>query len=155
MKPTGYTGARWPVAVNATGQKFTETEERLAVCHWLLARAKAIDGVRKAIGTAWFDPNGEFDFGNIHYSASYTVTVKCVNASQAGHAVLKARGGDFDVLVSQLPCATPSGRRCMTPCSEPIAWAGSVNGVPERVLKRADSRFLPHPGNRWSHQNSA
>ena len=118
---------------------------------WLLARAKEIDRLKKEVGIAWIDHNGEIDFGGARYSVGYSYDVKCLDVPQTGHAVLGAAGGDFDqflsVLVSQ-PFKHASVRSFVgTALHDRLFRAHRtgrlVNGVPERTLKRTDTQFLP------------
>ena len=123
----------------------------LDAAEWLLSRARTIDGLMKQIAIAWIDRNGEFEIGDQYYAVGYSTTVKCLDTSQTGHAVLEAGGGDVDRLLSVLiaqPYKHASVRNLL-----PQKQYGSlfkvirngrlVNGTPERVLKRGDKRFLP------------
>jgi hypothetical protein len=118
-------------------------------CDWLLARVRAIDHLRKEFGIAWIEHNGEFDFGDAHYSVGYSISVRCVSVPQAGHAVLAAAGGDFDeflrVLVAQ-PFKHASvrsiiGKQLHDRLFRAHRAGRIINGVPERTLKRTDNRF--------------
>ena len=118
---------------------------------WLLARAKTIDRLMKQIAIAWIDRNGEFSIGDIRYTVGFSLSVKCLNVPQAGHAVLEAAGGDFNHFMSVL-VAQPfrhAAVRDLIGCMlhgrlfRAHRTGRLVNGVPERILKHADSRFLP------------
>ena len=117
----------------------------------LLSRAREIDRLKKEVAIAWIDHNGEFDFGGVHYSVGYAYDVKCLDVPQTGHAVLGAAGGDFDqflsVLVAQ-PYKHGSVRSCVGKALHDRLFRTHrigrlVNGVPDRTLKRTDTRFLP------------
>lgn len=118
---------------------------------WLLARAKTIDRLVKQIAIAWIDRNGEFDIGDQHYSVGYSTTYKCLNIPQAGHAILEAGKGDIDVLFALLvsqPFKPASVRNLLdmklyASLFKPHRNGRLINGVPELMLKRTDSRFVP------------
>ncbi len=128
----------------------------LDASEWLLARAKTIDRLMKQIAIAWIDRNGEFAIGDIRYSVGFSLTVKCLNVPQTGHAVLQAAGGDFNHFMSVL-VAQPFkhaavrdiiGNKLHGRLFRVNRTGRLVNGVPERILKHADSRFLPQPRGR-------
>ena len=79
-----------------------ELSSALDASDWLLARARTIDRLMKQIAIAWIDRNGEFGIGDIRYSVGFSLTVKCLNVPQTGHAVLEAAGGDFNHFMSVL-----------------------------------------------------
>lgn len=125
----------------------------LDAAEWLLSRARTIDALMKQIAMEWIERNGEFDIGDQHYSVGYSTTVKCLDVPQAGHAVLEAAGGDVDQLIAVL-VAQPYKHGTVRSLLDQRLYASFfkvtrsgrlVNGVPERVLKRADKRFLPRP----------
>lgn len=124
--------------------------EALIAAEWLLARARTIDRLLKEAAIKWVDHNGEFDIGDMHYYVSCPLTMKCRNLTQTGHAVLSAAGGDFDqflgVLVSQ-PYKYAAVRNIVGKALQGQLFLAQrtgrlVNGVPERVLKHADKRFV-------------
>jgi hypothetical protein len=118
---------------------------------WLLARAKEVDRLKKEVAIAWIDRHGEFDFGAAHYSVGYSYDVKCLDVPQTGHAVLAAAGGDFDQFLSVLtsqPFKHASVRSFVGKALHDRLFRAHrtgrlVHGVPERTLKRTDTRFLP------------
>ena len=125
----------------------------LDASEWLLARAKAIDHLMKQIAIAWIDRNGEFAIGDIRYSVGFSLTVKCLDVPQTGNAVLEAAGGDFNHFMSVL-VAQPFkhaavrgiiGNKLHGCLFKAHRTGRLVNGVPDRILKHADSRFLPQP----------
>jgi hypothetical protein len=117
---------------------------------WLLSRARGIDRLRREVGIAWIEQNGEFDFGDGHYSVGYPLTVRCRDLRQTGHAVLDAAAGDIDqflaVLVAQ-PFKHGSvrgviGKALHDRLFEARRSGRLIRGVPERTLQRTDRRFL-------------
>ena len=118
-------------------------------CDWLLSRARAIDRLRREIGIAWIEQNGEFDIGSTHYSVGYSLVVKCRDVRQTGHAVLGAAAGDFDQFLAMLvaqPFKHASVRGLVGRALHDRLFVAQrsgrlVNGVPVRALKRTDSRF--------------
>lgn len=131
-----------------------ELMEAIDVADWLLARAQEIDGLKKEVAVAWIDHNGEVDFGGVHYAVGYSIDVKCIDVPQTGHAVLSALAGDFGQFLLT-PVAQPFkhgavrsvvGKSLHDSLFRARRTSRLINGVPERVLKRTDSRFLPHSG---------
>jgi hypothetical protein len=123
----------------------------LDASEWLLARARTIDCLMKQIAIAWIDRNGEFSIGQVRYWVQYPLTVRCLNVAQTGHAVLEAAGGDFDhfleILVAQ-PYRHAAVRSIVGKALHGRLFSAHrsgrlANGVPQRVLKRADATFLP------------
>ncbi len=121
----------------------------LDAAEWLMCRARTIDRLLKQIAIAWIDKNGDFSIGNMHYAVGYSLSVKCLNVLQTGHAVLDAAGGELDqfihVLVAQ-PFKHASvrnviGKRLHDQLFSARRTGRLINGVPERVLKRMDQRF--------------
>jgi hypothetical protein len=118
---------------------------------WLLARAKTIDRLMKQIAIAWIDQNGEFNIGEQHYSVGYATTFKCLNIPQTGHAILEAGKGDIDILFALLvsqPFKPASVRNLIdmklyASLFKAHRTGRLINGVPERLLKRTDARFVP------------
>jgi hypothetical protein len=116
---------------------------------WLMSRARAIHRLKNEIGVNWIEHNGEFDLGHAHYSVGYAYVVKCRDVAQAGHAVLAAAGGDFDQLLATLvsqPFKHASVRSLIGATLHGQLFDARrtgrlVNGVPERILKRVDTRF--------------
>jgi len=122
---------------------------------WLLARAKEVSRLKRGVGIAWIDHNGEFDVGSVHYSVGDSFDVKCIDVSQTGHAVLNGARGDFDqflaVLIAQ-PFKHGAVRNIVGKAMhDRLFRARLVGGVPERVLKRVDCRFLRRPHLEPSH----
>jgi hypothetical protein len=133
-----------------------ELSAALDASEWLLARAKTIDHLMRQIAIRWIDRNGCFTIGQMVYSVGFSLDVKCLDIPKTGHAVLDAAGGDIDqffsVLVAQ-PFKHGSVRNLigekMHDCLFMHYRTGKlVNEVPERILKRADKRFLSKPASR-------
>jgi hypothetical protein len=122
----------------------------LDAADWLMARARTVHQLMKQIAINWIDQHGEFDIGDIHYSVGYCTTVKCADVSQVGHAVLIAAGGDFDQFLTVLTSQPYKHATVRNIIGKPLhdrlfrfQRVGRLkNGVPERVLKHVDKRFL-------------
>ncbi|CAN5532582.1 hypothetical protein BH09PLA1_BH09PLA1_18370 [soil metagenome] len=117
---------------------------------WLLSRAKTIDRLMKEIAIQWIDQHGAFVIGDIEYSAGISTTVKCLNVQQTGHTLLEAVAGDVDRFFTTL-VAQPFKHATARSFIDQKQYASLfkttrtgrlVHGVPERVLKRADQRFV-------------
>ncbi|CAN5530119.1 hypothetical protein BH09PLA1_BH09PLA1_25150 [soil metagenome] len=117
---------------------------------WMLARAKSIDALMKQLAIAWIDTHGAFIIGDIEYSVGYSTTVKCLDVRQTGHTLLEAVAGDFDQFMTAL-AAQPFKHGTVKSFIQQKQYASLfrstrtgrlVHGVPERVLKRTDQRFV-------------
>lgn len=117
---------------------------------WLLGRARSIHQIVTQKAIAWIDANGPFDIGICHYHVGHTTTVNCTNTLGCGHALLDSLGGDldrfFDVLVAQ-PYKSGTARSILDQSVYSTMFtvrstAKLVAGVPQRVLKRTDKRFM-------------
>src|SRR3954465_15051239 len=74
----------------SVGSSVEELCAAIDASDWLLARAREIERLKKEMGIAWIDHNGEFDFGSAHYSVGYSFDIKCIDVPQTGHAVLNS-----------------------------------------------------------------
>jgi hypothetical protein len=139
--------------VVATRSESSQDELAAAIdaAEWLLARAKTIDHLMKQIAIGWVERNGEFDIGDMHYSVGYSTTMKCLNVPQVAHAVLDSAGGDFNRLLDALVAQpykhgtvrTLIEKKVYGQLFKPHRTGRLINGIPERILKRTDKRFLP------------
>ncbi|HEX8339992.1 MAG TPA: hypothetical protein VF624_03700 [Tepidisphaeraceae bacterium] len=118
---------------------------------WLCGRAKGISELAKRIAITWIEHNGDLTVGDIRYSVGYPVTVKCSDPRGCGRELLRTLGGDFDeflsVLVAQ-PYKHGSAAKVLDTSVyrsffDTKSAARLINGVPERTLKRVDTRFVP------------
>lgn len=134
-----------------TGSSLDDLSAAIDLTEWLLCRARTIDRLMKALAIQWIDQHGEFDIGPMHYSASYSTTVKCRDTLQAAHAILSAAGGDFDQFLKAL-IAQPYKHGTVRGMMDKAVYASLfsvhrtarlVNGIPERTLKKADLRYVP------------
>ena len=152
---------RTPADIEREVMKVSAESSRDELCaaldaaDWLFARAKTIDRLMKQIAIGWIDRNGEFDIGDVHYSAGFSLSVKCVDVLQTGQTVLKVAEGDFDrflsVLVSQpfkhAAVRNIIGKKLHDRLFKAHRTGRLINGVPDRILKHADIRFLPNKNN--------
>lgn len=122
----------------------------LDAADWLLARAKSINQVAKQKAIEWIDANGPFDIGMCHYHVGHNTTVNCTNTVRCGHALLDHLHGDLDrffgVLVAQ-PYKPGAARAILDQSVYNNVFtvrstAKLVAGVPQRVLKCTDKRFM-------------
>lgn len=122
----------------------------LDAADWLISRAKAIYAISRQMAIHWIDQNGDFNIGDTNYSVGYSTSTKCLNIPVCGQELLKAFGGDFDryqeALVAQ-PFKPGYAKRVLDQAIYRSVFRTSsnaklVNGVPQRILNRTDSRFV-------------
>jgi hypothetical protein len=117
---------------------------------WLLARAKTIHSLMQEVAIGWIEKNGPFDVGPIRYSSGYSTITKCVNVPGAGTAILAAVGGDLATFYSLLVAQPFKPASVRSVLDQPIyrslfatrRTGKLICGVPPRVLKREDKRFI-------------
>jgi hypothetical protein len=123
---------------------------------WLMARAKGISELAKRIAIDWIENNGELCIGEIQYSVGYVTTVKCVDTRGCGHELLRALGGDFEQYLQILVAQPYKHGAASTILEKPLYRSffttkrsgRLINGIPERMLKRADKHFISEQGRR-------
>lgn len=117
---------------------------------WLVCRAKSIQNLCRQIGVSWIEHNGDLTIGDITYSVGYQNTVKCLDPRGCGHELLKTVGGDFEEFLQTL-VAQPFKHGSASKLLDQTVYRSFfvtkrtsrlVNGVPERTLKRIDTRFV-------------
>jgi hypothetical protein len=116
---------------------------------WLLTRAKSIHHLSRQIAINWIENNGEFSIGDMHFRVDYPMTVRCTDPRACGHELLKVLAGDFDSYLQMLVAQPYKHGSVSKVLSTPIyrsffatkSAARLINGVPERTLKRVDTRF--------------
>jgi hypothetical protein len=118
---------------------------------FLLARAKSIRQVIEQLAISWIDHHGEFSVGDITYSVSYATTTRCRQVRECGQTLMRQLGGDFGAFL-QLLCSQPFkhgsckrvvDKRTFASLFEVRHSGRLVNGIPARVLRRSNTRFLP------------
>jgi hypothetical protein len=153
----GALGERTPASIEAQVARINakspveQIAEALNATDWLLARARAIEALMKQVAIDWIDTNGPFTIGDVEHSVGYSTVTKCLNVHQTAHAVLEAVGGDLDQFVHTLsaqpfkPATTRSfiDQKVYASLFKTTRAGRLVRGVPERILKRVDQRFLP------------